>query len=630
MRTEDGHIIRECLDGDSASFGLLVDKYKESIYALAYSRLRNFHDAEDITQDVFLKAYRNLRTLRRWDSFLVWIRSIAINLCKNRIRAQSRRPDAESIEDQETQILDKASADFYRDEQSSVSRDEALDSISKALESLPEIYQQVLTLHYLGGMSGEQMSQFLGISHANVRQRLSRARRQLREETLAMMSSTYEQQRLLAGFTFRVVEAVKHIKIHPMPRMAGLPWGLSLAAGIIVAVMGLNPSLSILNPANFPSGSPLSSMTRMERTGEIPIESIEIFQTPVIASKQGDSNDEVAEFTDPQHALLMAPWGEKGEWVPGPEMPNARYGASACELRGKIYVIGGVEVWLGTLSLVEEYDPTTGIWKRKADMPTARVGHSASVANGKIYVIGGLNASVSPISTVEEYDPETDTWKKKRDMPTPRANFSTSAADGRIYAVGGWQLHTQLSTVEEYDPVKDVWTKRSSMTTPRDGLSTSAVDGRVYAIGGTIGFGQAAKLLSVVEEYDPKTDTWTKKSSMPTPRAVVATCVVGGRIYAIGGLTDVVSASSILEIYNPVTDIWVQGADMLTPRAGCSISTFNDHIYVFGGAQKALGLAGQQAVPALSSMEVYKTGSRSEDLEAKGKLVAPWGRIKLD
>ena len=106
MRTEDGRIIYECLNGDSASFGLLVDKYKASIYALAYSRLHNFHDAEDVAQEVFLKAYRNLRTLRRWDSFLVWIRSMTINLCKNKIRAQSRRPDGESIEDQKTWVLE--------------------------------------------------------------------------------------------------------------------------------------------------------------------------------------------------------------------------------------------------------------------------------------------------------------------------------------------------------------------------------------------------------------------------------------------------------------------------------------------------------------------------------------------
>ncbi len=70
MRTEDGYIIHKCLNGDKAAFGLLVDKYKASIYALAYTKLGNFHDAEDVTQEAFTKAYQKLRTLRRYDSFL--------------------------------------------------------------------------------------------------------------------------------------------------------------------------------------------------------------------------------------------------------------------------------------------------------------------------------------------------------------------------------------------------------------------------------------------------------------------------------------------------------------------------------------------------------------------------------
>lgn len=86
MRTEDGKIVSKCLNGEPEAFGFLVDRYKESVYAFAYSKLRNFHDAEDVTQEVFLKAYQKLRTLRRWDSFHAWIYSIASNLCKNWIR----------------------------------------------------------------------------------------------------------------------------------------------------------------------------------------------------------------------------------------------------------------------------------------------------------------------------------------------------------------------------------------------------------------------------------------------------------------------------------------------------------------------------------------------------------------
>ena len=73
MRTEDGYVVQKCLNGDSAAFGLLVDKYRESIYGLAYSKLGDFHDAEDVTQEVFIRAYQKLRTLKRYDSFLAWL-----------------------------------------------------------------------------------------------------------------------------------------------------------------------------------------------------------------------------------------------------------------------------------------------------------------------------------------------------------------------------------------------------------------------------------------------------------------------------------------------------------------------------------------------------------------------------
>ena len=67
MRTEDGYIVHKYLNGDSAAFGLLVDKYKAGVYALAYSKLHDFRDAEDVTQEVLIRAYQKLRTLRQWE-----------------------------------------------------------------------------------------------------------------------------------------------------------------------------------------------------------------------------------------------------------------------------------------------------------------------------------------------------------------------------------------------------------------------------------------------------------------------------------------------------------------------------------------------------------------------------------
>lgn len=230
MRTDDGCIIDKCLNGDSAAFGLLVDKYKEGVYALAYSRLRNFHDAEDVTQEVFINAYQKLKTLRRYDSFLGWLYSITSNLCKMQLRARARRPDREFIEDKKSEVHEDAWVNSYREEM-------LYKSLHEALDSLLEIHQQVLTLHYLGGMNSFEIARFLGISPGAIRERLTRARTSLRKEMLATMSETFEGQRLKAGFTLHIVETIKHFRIRPVPTTRGVPWGLSLATGIIITVL---------------------------------------------------------------------------------------------------------------------------------------------------------------------------------------------------------------------------------------------------------------------------------------------------------------------------------------------------------------------------------------------------------
>ena len=293
MRTEDGYIIHRCLNGDSNAFGFLVDKYKAGVYAFAYERLHNFHDAEDIAQEVFLKAYKSLRTLRRWDSFASWLYRITLNLCRNWIRAQSSRPDHEFTEDQDPEVLEAHSRNTYRQEL-------AYESVGEALDSLPEMYSQALTLHYFGGMTSMEIAKFTGVSPSAIRMRLRKARSLLKEEILAMMSTEYEQQRLQASFTFRILEAVKRIKIHPTPRTAGLPWGLSLATGIIFTFLTLTPQPSIVNRVAISTGSPLPVEKRVLKTGEIPVDVLEASEIPILASKPG------SDLPDPQTSMLAA------------------------------------------------------------------------------------------------------------------------------------------------------------------------------------------------------------------------------------------------------------------------------------------------------------------------------------
>ena len=109
MQTEDGSLIHKCLNGEPETFSLLVDKYKTGIYAFTYARLGNFHDAQDVTQEVFIQAYTNLRKLKRWDSFVFWLYRISSAQCAKWIRTQIRRNDKEFIEDQDPRILEMPS-----------------------------------------------------------------------------------------------------------------------------------------------------------------------------------------------------------------------------------------------------------------------------------------------------------------------------------------------------------------------------------------------------------------------------------------------------------------------------------------------------------------------------------------
>jgi N-acetylneuraminic acid mutarotase len=236
-----------------------------------------------------------------------------------------------------------------------------------------------------------------------------------------------------------------------------------------------------------------------------------------------------------------------------------------------------------------------GTWTQKADMPTARYIPGSAVVDGKIYVIGGAPVRYGATPVLEEYDPATDTWTTRADMPTARQWLAAAAVDGIIYAIGGSEGRPagdrDLSTVEAYDPSTDTWTKKTDMPSARCTSAAAVVDGIIYVIGGVFatpaGYQTGdVEILSTVEAYDPATDTWTRKADMPTARAWHAACVVDGRIYVSGGDTKW-SAGPVLttvEVYDPATDTWTQSSDMPWPRWGHSASVVDGKMHIIGGA----------------------------------------------
>ena len=304
-------------------------------------------------------------------------------------------------------------------------------------------------------------------------------------------------------------------------------------------------------------------------------------------------------------------------------------------------------------TLTFSYGPTSAAdvventWTTKAPMNQARNNLGVAVVNGKIFAIGGLNHSQSFLGTNEMYDPETDNWVSKTPMPTPRSQFAISVYQNKIYVTGGLLKEPFVDRVrvsdanEVYDPSTDTWEAKASMPTPRSGLTASIVKGKIYLLGGGQEFPYPNwRPSSINEVYDPETDTWATKTSMPQRVFLAASVVVnekihvlggqfeflgGGygdfhqvydpendtwttatpvpegffsagagattgtyapkRIYVIGGerLNEDQNPSNVTQIYNPDQDSWTVGAPMPTPRSGTSVAVLNDELYAIGG-----------------------------------------------
>ena len=273
-------------------------------------------------------------------------------------------------------------------------------------------------------------------------------------------------------------------------------------------------------------------------------------------------------------------------WTEKAGMPTGRTKFAAVVVNNKIYAIGGIGV-LSDSSANEEYDPATNSWVTRASMPTARHGLAAAVVNNKIYAIGGHNGA--HLSTNEEYDPATNSWTTKASMPTARSLLAAAAVNNRIYAIGGFyydpetaEFHYSLQANEEYDPATNTWAARASMPTGRSGLAAAVANDKIYAVGGN----SSGDLLVSHERYEPATDTWTARASLPTPRDLLSLAAAGSKLHAIGGTQNIwpaVYGTSTNEEYDTATDSWTTKANMPTARLGCAAAAVNSGIHVIGG-----------------------------------------------
>jgi N-acetylneuraminic acid mutarotase len=230
-------------------------------------------------------------------------------------------------------------------------------------------------------------------------------------------------------------------------------------------------------------------------------------------------------------------------------------------------------------------------------MQPIKHGLTKNIAFSGLSVIIWLLGSAT-ISTAQE------PWAAKASMPMATSPRAASVVDKKIYAFGGSTNkppYPGLSIVQMYDPATDTWdTTKTPMPTPRSGASAVTVNGKIFVIGGR--GSQSGPSYSVVEVYDPATDTWdTTKSPMLTAKWWHSACVVNGRIYVIGGERYFHGGIlDIVEEYDPTTNIWIAKNPMPTARWALSTSVVNGKIYAFGGCRSS-----GSPYPGLSTVEEY-------------------------
>ncbi|MFA6439112.1 MAG: sigma-70 family RNA polymerase sigma factor [Bacteriovoracaceae bacterium] len=183
MKTSDNEIIRQALDGERQAYAELVNRHKGKAMTLALRMLKNRHDAEEALQDAFVRAFRALPGFERKSSFSTWFYRIVFNVCSSVLskRGDTRMFSIDEEHDDELK-MEIPSDDDEPDiafESSEFSR-----IVRKEIESMEESYSIILTMFFLQEMSYEEIMEVTGLPIGTVKNRLFRARMQLRNSVL--------------------------------------------------------------------------------------------------------------------------------------------------------------------------------------------------------------------------------------------------------------------------------------------------------------------------------------------------------------------------------------------------------------------------------------------------------------
>jgi RNA polymerase sigma-70 factor (ECF subfamily) len=182
---EENKLVQRSMEGDEEAFGALVKKYKAKVFNMAYSFTRDREAADDLSQEIFIKAYYALGKFKFKSGFGTWLYRIAVNHIKDHLRKKKKERHVSFDDVRHESKLAEMEAGRRNEAREKESR---IRLLHQALQSLPQKYRIILTLRDVQGHSYEEIASILDLSPGTVDSRLHRARRMLREKIAPFLS----------------------------------------------------------------------------------------------------------------------------------------------------------------------------------------------------------------------------------------------------------------------------------------------------------------------------------------------------------------------------------------------------------------------------------------------------------
>lgn len=233
MERSDAELVAESLAGSREAFSRIVEQYQSLLCSVAYSATGNLSQSEDLAQEAFIIAWKELRQLREPEKLRPWLCSIARSVVSRAVRRQRRDPSqaAEPIE-----VASAAAAPGPIPSEGAINREEEA-ILWRSLEEVPLLYREPLVLFYREGRSVARVAADLMLTEDAVKQRLSRGRKLLHEQVLSLVESTLERSRPGKAFTVVVVGALSAHTLGPA--------SLSVAGASVKGLGVLKPILAL-------------------------------------------------------------------------------------------------------------------------------------------------------------------------------------------------------------------------------------------------------------------------------------------------------------------------------------------------------------------------------------------------